>query len=216
MTTRRKRGRPAHPDILTPAEWKVADAVRHGLTNPQIARAQGTSTDAVKFHVANILGKLGMRSRAELRRWKGIRAGSPMEEKAAMQNGGAIGGIRGIGQVARTVSDIGAARRWYRLVLGIEPLFDAGNLAFFACGGTRLMLTESEDGKGAKEESILYFRVEDLPAEFARLEAAGATVLSAPHRIHTHEDGSEEWMGFIEDNDGRPLGLMATARSEKR
>lgn len=202
MTGKRDRGRPAHPDILTPGEWRVADGVRHGLTNPQIANRQGISADAVKFHVSNILGKLGMASREDLKRWSGVDADSAMQGSATMENDG----LASIGQIARTVSDINAARSWYRDVLGLEPLFDAGNMAFFACNGTRLMLVEGEAGA----ESILYFRTGDLHGEFGRLEAAGAKVASAPHRIHTHEDGSEEWMGFVEDNDGRPLGLMAT------
>ena len=44
----RGRGRPPHADILTPAEWRVAEAVRHGLSNPEIAAGQGTSF-AVKY-----------------------------------------------------------------------------------------------------------------------------------------------------------------------
>ncbi len=115
-----------------------------------------------------------------------------------------------IGQIARTVSNISEARQWYRNVLGLEPLFDAGTMAFFACGGVRLMLSEGEAGA----ESILYFQVDNLHAEFTRLSEAGAKVASAPHRIHTHEDGTEEWMAFIEDNDGRPLGLMAKAKPQ--
>ena len=53
-----QRGRPPHDDVLTPAEWRVAEFVRHGLTNPAIAARMGTSTDAIKFHVANVLVKL--------------------------------------------------------------------------------------------------------------------------------------------------------------
>ena len=68
MTERTSRGRPPHPDVLTPAEWRVAEAVRHGMTNRLIAQRQGRSLDAVKFHVANALQKLGFSSRAELRR----------------------------------------------------------------------------------------------------------------------------------------------------
>ena len=61
MTSERQRGRPPFDDVLTPAEWRVAEAVRHGLTNPEIARLQGVSADAVKYHVANALHKLGCR-----------------------------------------------------------------------------------------------------------------------------------------------------------
>ena len=204
MNRHKQRGRPAHPDVLTPGEWRVAEGVRHGLTNPQIARRQSISTDAVKFHVSNILGKLGMDSRDELRRWPGIEAVSRIREEADMGKKEAIGHI---GQVARTVSNIEAARAWYGEVLGLESMFDAGNMAFFACDGTRLMLVEGEAGP----ESILYFRVSDIHAAMSDMESRGAKIVSAPHRIHTHEDGTEEWMGFVEDNDGRPLGLMATS-----
>lgn len=182
----------------------MAEGVRHGLSNPQIAARQGVSLDAVKFHVSNILGKLGLSSRAELRRWTGVAADSAMVKgQTAMTEGTSTIGT--IGQIARTVSDIDAARTWYRDVLGLEPLFDAGNMAFFSCQGTRLMLVEGEAGP----ESILYFTVAGLHGSLARIEAAGAKVASAPHRIHTHEDGTEEWVVFVEDNDGRPLGLMA-------
>lgn len=202
MTIGKERGRPAHPDILTPAEWRVAEGVRHGLTNPRIAQRQGISLDAVKFHVSNILAKLGMEAREELRLWEGIAADSSMKRSRIMSTPS----IGPIGQIARTVSDIAAARAWYSDTLGIEHLFDAGNMAFFACGGTRLMLVEGQTGR----ESILYFTVDDLHGQFERLKSTGARIASAPHRIHTHDDGREEWMGFVEDNDGRPIGLMTT------
>jgi uncharacterized glyoxalase superfamily protein PhnB/DNA-binding CsgD family transcriptional regulator len=74
MTRERKRGRPAHPDILTPGEWRVARGLRYGMTNRQVAQRCGISVEAVKFHVANILLKLGMARRQELSRWAGIPA----------------------------------------------------------------------------------------------------------------------------------------------
>jgi hypothetical protein len=33
--------------------------------------------------------------------------------------------------------------------------------------------------------------------------------INAPHMIHRHEDGTEEWMAFFNDNEGRPLGIMS-------
>ena len=59
------RGRPPHDDLLTPMEWATVEWVRHGLTNRQIAERRGVSADAVKFHVANVLGKLGLASRTQ-------------------------------------------------------------------------------------------------------------------------------------------------------
>jgi len=114
-----------------------------------------------------------------------------------------------IGQIARTVSSIEAACAFYRDVLGLPHLFTFGELAFFDCGGTRLYLQQGE----AKPESILYFRVPDIHAAHRELEGRGAKFLNAPHMIHRHADGTEEWMAFFEDPDGRPLALMASAKA---
>jgi len=112
-----------------------------------------------------------------------------------------------IGQIARRVKDIGAARRWYGEVLGLPHLYSFGDLAFFDCGGTRLFL--SQDDGTEQGESILYFRVADIRAAHAGLAARGIEFLNAPHMIHRHDDGTEEWMAFFKDNDGRPLAIMA-------
>ena len=57
------RGRPRFPDILTPREWEVLDLVRAGLTNAAIAERLGISERTAKFHVSEILGKLGLENR---------------------------------------------------------------------------------------------------------------------------------------------------------
>jgi len=76
MTNR--RGRPPHPDILTPRQWEVLEHVRDGKTNEQIARQLGISPDGVKFHVSEIITKLGVTSRREAATWHRERAGAPM------------------------------------------------------------------------------------------------------------------------------------------
>ena len=106
-------------------------------------------------------------------------------------------------------SDIEVASAFYRDVVGLPHLFTFGELAFFDCGGTRLYLQRGE----VKPESILYFRVADIHAAHGALEAKGAKFLSAPHMIHRHEDGTEEWLAFFEDPDGRPLALMSQAKA---
>ncbi len=65
----RGRGRPPHPDILTPAEWRVLELLREGLSNPEIAERLGLSRDTVKTHVAAILSKLGVATREEATAW---------------------------------------------------------------------------------------------------------------------------------------------------
>lgn len=113
----------------------------------------------------------------------------------------------GIGQISRSVTDIEASERWYRDVIGIDHLYTFGDLAFFDCGGTRLMLSQVEDKPG--NESLIYLRVPDINAAHERLEAQGIEFINAPHMVHKHDDGVEEWMAFFNDPEGRPLAIMS-------
>src|SRR6516225_6814344 len=141
MPMRRPRGRPRHDDVLTPAEWRIVNAVRHGLSNPQIAKRRGISVDAVKFHVANAIAKLGLVDRRALRQWRGaprrgaMRRSNQGEDHTMETKQSDLGPI---GQVSRTVRDIKEAEAWYRNALGLRHLYTFGSLAFFDCGGTRL------------------------------------------------------------------------------
>ncbi len=199
------RGRPRHPDVLTPAEWRVVDAVRHGMTNREIAARRGTSVDAVKYHVANALMKLGLSSRAELRGWRGVPVTSPATkgEPTMVQLGP-------IGQISRPVTDIAKAVHWYGEVLRLPHLYTFGDLAFFDCDGTRLFLSAADE---PGEASILYFQVDEIQSAYDELVARGIEFEGAPHLIHKHEDGVEEWMAFFKDPDGHYLALMAQVRS---
>lgn len=203
MTTRKGRGRPAHPDVLTPAEWTAVDAARHGMSTGEIARRRGVSRDAVKQQLEAARDKLGLEGRAGLRAFTGVRAGSPLHgTEPDMTMPLQLGPI---GQIARSVTDIAAAEAWYRDVLGLPHLYTFGKLAFFDCGGVRLFLEEGGGGDAA----VIYFRVPDIRAAHAQLEARGVAFEGAPHLIHRHADGTEEWMAFLRDNEGRLLALMS-------
>jgi DNA-binding CsgD family transcriptional regulator/catechol 2,3-dioxygenase-like lactoylglutathione lyase family enzyme len=210
-------GRPRHQDVLTPAEWKVAEQVRHGMTNRHIAQRMGVSVDAVKFHVGNALSKLGFSNREELRLWDGVAKGTALYHmrRAAMDGETSSASYMMLGQVARTVKDSEEARAWYRDVLGLPELYSFPGLSFFDLGGVRLMLTK-EDERAEGSDSILYLRVSDLHAAKDELEGRGVKFTHAPHMIHRHEDGTEEWMAFFEDNEGRPLALMTHVRAQVR
>ena len=218
MLAKRRRGRPPHDDVLTPAEWRVVHAVRHGMSNGQIARGRGISLDAVKYHVENAVAKLGLSGRQELRQWRGIPKHSALYRKLAREESGMSSSAKlelgPIGQISRTVKSIAEAEAWYGGVLGLKHLYTFGKLAFYDCGGTRLFLSAEQDAP--TQESVLYLRVDDIVAAHEALAGRGVEFTSAPHMIYRHADGTEEWMAFFEDNEGRPLALMTQVRSEVR
>ena len=65
-----KRGRPRYPDILTPREWEVLALLREGLSNDGIAGRLEITERTAKYHVSEILGKLGLTSRDEAAAWQ--------------------------------------------------------------------------------------------------------------------------------------------------
>jgi DNA-binding CsgD family transcriptional regulator/catechol 2,3-dioxygenase-like lactoylglutathione lyase family enzyme len=207
------RGRPPHPDILTPAEWRVVNGVRHGMTNRLIAVGQGVSLDAVKEHVANAIAKLGLADRRALRHWQGAPKDSALSRRERTVNQKLQLGP--LGQIARHVKDVKKAEAWFRDVLGLTHLYtfpsSIGDLAFFDLGGTRLFL---ESGEGADvEQNTLYFTVPDINAAFEELKNRGIEFIDAPHMIFKHPDGTEEWMAFFKDMDEQTLGLMSQVRA---
>jgi predicted enzyme related to lactoylglutathione lyase len=115
-----------------------------------------------------------------------------------------------ISQISRTVQNIQEAQKWYREVLGLKHLYSFGNLAFFDCDGIRLFRSEAEASSSA--ESIIYFNVTDIRAAHSALMERGVEFLGAPHMIHRHSDGTEEWMAAFKDNEGRPLAILSKVR----
>ena len=207
--TKRSRGRPPHPDTLTPAEWRVLDLVRHGLTRRQVAHLRGTGEDAVKYHLANIAGKLGVPGIRELRRWPGYPATSPARtrKEPTMRSEDLRLGL--IGQVSLSVRDTARAERFYGETLGLPHHFTFGDLAFFDAGGVRLYLRRKDEAEWTPS-SIVYFLCDDIAATHRQLVERGVHFTGAPHRIYTDEaTGTEEWMAFFEDGEGNTLALMS-------
>ena len=66
---------------------------------------------------------------------------------------------------------------------------------------------------GTRDEAdILYLATPDIAARHADLMQKGAVFTGAPHMIHKHPDGAEEWMAFFKDDEGRDLALHTIAR----
>ena len=115
--------------------------------------------------------------------------------------------ITQIGQIAIIIKDVDRAVRFYRDALGMRFLFQAGSLAFFDCGGVRLMLSPAEKPEFDHPGSILYYRVADIEAAHADLKGRGVAFIDEPHLIHKAPD-HELWMTFFNDTEGNTAGLM--------
>lgn len=117
-------------------------------------------------------------------------------------------GIARLGQVAVNVQDVARATVFYRDVLGLPFLFAAGQLAFFDCGGVRLMLDRPEKPEFDHPSSILYFLVPDIQAAHRRLVDAGVAIVEEPRVIAPMPD-HDLWMGFFRDTEGNVMALMS-------
>ena len=114
-----------------------------------------------------------------------------------------------IGQIAVNVRDLPRAVNFYRDVLGMQHLFDAGpKLSFFDCGGVRLMLGPAEQPEFDHPGSILYYRVADLEAAYQELLAKGVRFQEAPHLI-AKMPTYELWMAFALDTEDNLFALMS-------
>lgn len=125
-------------------------------------------------------------------------------------------GISRVGQIAVPVRDLDRAVAFYRDVLGLRLLFQAPpGLAFFDCGGVRLMLTLPEGPGQDRASSVIYYLVDDIQAAWTAVTARGAKPAFAgapePHLIARLPD-HDLWMAFVEDGEGNVLGLMSEVR----
>jgi methylmalonyl-CoA/ethylmalonyl-CoA epimerase len=118
-------------------------------------------------------------------------------------------GITRLGQIAINAKDVDRAAAFYQDVLGLKLLFKAPpGLAFFDCGGVRLMLDRAEKPEFDHPSSVLYFAVPDIQAAYGKLKESGVQLEDEPHmiaRMPTHD----LWMTFFRDSEGNFLALMS-------
>jgi methylmalonyl-CoA/ethylmalonyl-CoA epimerase len=117
-------------------------------------------------------------------------------------------GITGIGQISIITRDLDRATAFYRDVLGLPLLFTAGNMAFFDCGGVRLMLGPASAPELDHPSSILYFRVPDIAAAHRRLVEMGVKI-EAPPRLIAPMKTCDLWMVGFRDSEGNIMQLMS-------
>jgi predicted enzyme related to lactoylglutathione lyase len=120
--------------------------------------------------------------------------------------------VQRIRQIALATKNVPALAAFYRDVVGLKHLFDAGpGLSFFDIGGVRLMLTLPSAPELDHPPSLIYYLVEDIDTAHAAIKARGAREERPPGLTAKMPD-HELWTSFFRDPDGHLLALM----SEKR
>ena len=119
--------------------------------------------------------------------------------------------ITEIGQIAINVHDTNRAIEFYRDTLGLKLLFTAKHLAFFDCGGVRLMLTPPERPEFDHPASILYFKVAHIQTAHARLVERKVKTESEPHLVAKMPD-HDLWLAEFRDSEGNLMSFMSEVR----
>jgi methylmalonyl-CoA/ethylmalonyl-CoA epimerase len=114
-----------------------------------------------------------------------------------------------VAQLLIPVSDFDKGLSFYRDILGVPFLFAAPpQMAFFNCGGVRLLVGVMPEGQTAQRRSAIYFQVSDIGAVFSTLKDQGVAFGAEPHVVH-RTPKSELWLAEFADPDGNQLALMS-------
>lgn len=124
-------------------------------------------------------------------------------------------GLSSIGQIIIPVHNIETAVEFYRVSLGMKYLFQVPNMAFFDCGGIRILLGIPENFADAHPSSIIYFKVDDIQAATSTLIDRGVEFQGEPHMIAEMPD-HDLWMSFFRDPDQNTLALMSEIKRPHR
>jgi methylmalonyl-CoA/ethylmalonyl-CoA epimerase len=119
-----------------------------------------------------------------------------------------------IGQIAINAHDIPRAVAFYRDKLGLRLLFEVPpKMAFFDCGGVRLMLSLPEEAEYDHAGSILYYKVTDIREAYGEMQRKGVEFKHEPSMIAKMPD-HELWMAFFKDSEGNTGALMSEVRDD--
>ena len=117
--------------------------------------------------------------------------------------------IQGIDQVWLDCKDLEEAERFYSNLLGLAKTGEVpGQMLFFDCGGTNLLLGKRDE---IRPNSILYFNIgdkeSDIQSAYNQLKKAGAWVGDSPHCIAENWNGYDVWTAFFKDPSGNQLAF---------
>ncbi|MBT2692246.1 VOC family protein [Bacillus sp. ISL-55] len=116
--------------------------------------------------------------------------------------------VQKIGQIGIPVKNIERATAFYQEKLGLPLLFNTDTMAFFECGGVRLLLTLPENEQFAHPSSVIYLQVEDIKAKYEELLSGGVEFIGEPHVVAKIGD-TETWMVFFKDTEENTHAFMS-------
>jgi catechol 2,3-dioxygenase-like lactoylglutathione lyase family enzyme len=124
-------------------------------------------------------------------------------------------GITKLDQIAIVVKDLTRATAFYKDVLQLPHMFSVENqLAFFDCGGVRIMLSRPETPELDHPSSILYFKVPDIHRAHGILVEREVRIEDPPHLI-AKMGTYDLWMSFFRDSENNLLALSSDVPSEE-
>ncbi|MBP1967385.1 VOC family protein [Paenibacillus aceris] len=113
-----------------------------------------------------------------------------------------------IGQISVNAADIERAVAFYRDTLGMKFLFQASQMAFFDCGGIRLMLSLPEKPEFNHPGSVIYYKVENIKKVYEVFLERGVAFISESHVVASM-GRVDIWMAFFRDSEGNTLALTS-------
>ena len=120
--------------------------------------------------------------------------------------------IKDIGQIAINCHDVKRATEFYREKLGLRMLYEFPGLAFFDCGGVRLMLTKPETAELDHPSSIIYYRVADIQQATRAIAEKGVAIENEPRMIARMPD-HDLWLSNVRDTEGNIIAFMAEMKN---
>jgi len=119
-----------------------------------------------------------------------------------------------IGQIFVNVKDLDRAIAFYRDTLGMTFLFTAPpNMAFFDCGGIRIMLGTADRPDLDHPASIIYYKVDDIERVYETFKARGVDFIIKPHLVAPMPT-YDLWLADFKDSEGNFVALMSEVPRE--
>lgn len=119
-----------------------------------------------------------------------------------------------IGQIFVNVKDLDRAIAFYRDILGMTFLFQAPpGMAFFDCGGVRIMMGIADRPELNHPASIIYYKVQDIEKVAEVFKARGVEFILDPHLVAPMPT-YDLWLADFKDSEGNILALMSEVPKE--